>query len=438
MRHNKNEKTSTQWKISHSKHSDIIGPIPKSIMGYQYILTFIDEYSRKGWTFLLKSKAEAIDNIISFINYANNLFSNYKIKYFISDQGKEYTSRKIKKFCNKYGIKKVFSPPYNPENNGIAERFNQTIITAAKTILFWSKLSTNFWDFAIKYAKYIYNLTPHSGIDFSIPNELFFNRRATIKHIKVFGCIAFYKNFSQQKHKLDPNYKNTLEFNQNSNNIHSLENVYTKNFSPKNDQQFIKYTIDLPSEILEEIQSLIPQKRPLSPINSSIISNKLQKSIHENKYFIDSITNNTTENPKTYNNAIKSKNADKWLKAIKDELSNLYNNKTMTFVKFVPKNKNIITTKWAFSVKKDANNHIIKFKARLVARGYDQIFGIDYELTYSPTLNTDNIKLIISLASIFEWKILQLDIKSAYLNAPLDKEIYTTIPIGDPNFGKGY
>jgi len=110
----------------------------------------------------------------------------------------------------------------------------------------------------------------------------------------------------------------------------------------------------------------------------------------------------------------------------------------MTFVKFVPKNKNIITTKWVFSVEKDANNNIIKFKARLVACGYDQIFIIDYELTYSPSLNTDNIKLIISLASIFEWKILQLDIKSAYLNAPLDREIYTTIPIGDPNFGKGY
>ena len=636
-----NGKPPKATRILEKIHSDIIGPIPKSIMGYQYVLTFIDEYSRKGWTFLLKSKAEAVDNIISFINYANNLFTNYKIKYFMSDQGKEYTSRKVKKVCNKYGIKKVFSPPYNPENNGIAERFNQTIITAAKTILFWSKLSTNFWDFAVKYAKYIYNLTPHSSINFSIPNELFFNKRATIKHIKVFGCIAFYKNFSQQKHKLDPNAKkgiflgfntqsnsyiimdyhnhtihqvreavffentpaklqyvnsdnfsnhdgstsegeslltcyhwfesdevsneinsenlensennlnaastsdnlesntnsknfvhesdnnnvsnnlnnlenfskindekiknlnysknfstinnnfdnvnipnfsnsdykisynkssinsnnnninksnnnknnnsniitdnnpnsnnkNILEFNQNSNNIYNLENVYTENFSPKNDQQFIKFTVDLPPDILKEIQSLIPQKRPLSPTNYTTIGNKFKKFIHDNNYFIDSITNNISENPKTYNNAIKGKNAEKWLKAIKEELSNLYNNKTMTFVKFVPKNKNIITTKWVFSVKKDANNNIIKFKARLVARGYDQIFGIDYELTYSPTLNTDNIKLIISIASIYEWKITQLDIKSAYLNAPLDKEIYTTIPIGDPNYGKGY
>jgi len=214
-----NGKPPKATRILEKIHSDIIGPIPKSIMGYQYVLTFIDEYSRKGWTFLLKSKAEAVDNIISFINYANNLFTNYKIKYFMSDQGKEYTSRKVKKVCNKYGIKKVFSPPYNPENNGIAERFNQTIITAAKTILFWSKLSTNFWDFAVKYAKYIYNLTPHSSINFSIPNELFFNKRATIKHIKVFGCIAFYKNFSQQKHKLDPNAKKGifLGFNTQSN-----------------------------------------------------------------------------------------------------------------------------------------------------------------------------------------------------------------------------
>jgi len=110
----------------------------------------------------------------------------------------------------------------------------------------------------------------------------------------------------------------------------------------------------------------------------------------------------------------------------------------MTFVKFVPKNKNIITAKWVFSVKKDANDNIIKFKARLIAHGYDQIYGIDYEFTYSPTLNTDNIKLIISISSIYNWKITQLNIKSAYLNALLDKEIYTTILNGDPNYGKGY
>jgi len=73
-----------------------------------------------------------------------------------------------------------------------------------------------------------------------------------------------------------------------------------------------------------------------------------------------------------------------------------------------------------------------------VARGFKQRKGIDFDLTYSPTLNIDGLKLIIALASKFKWNMIQLDIKAAYLNAHLDKDIYTTIPPGDPNFEKGY
>ena len=83
----------------------------------------------------------------------------------------------------------------------------------------------------------------------------------------------------------------------------------------------------------------------------------------------------------------------------------------MIFTKEAPKNKTIITTKWVFSIKRDEHNNISKFKARLVARGFNQIHGIDYDLTYSPTLNSDSIKLIISIASKFKWTMYQLDIK---------------------------
>ena len=63
---------------------------------------------------------------------------------------------------------------------------------------------------------------------------------------------------------------------------------------------------------------------------------------------------------------------------------------------------------------------------------------IDFDLIYSPTLNIGTLKLIRALAPKFSWPILQLDIKAAYLHADLDRDIYTTIPPGDPNYGKGY
>ena len=110
----------------------------------------------------------------------------------------------------------------------------------------------------------------------------------------------------------------------------------------------------------------------------------------------------------------------------------------MTFVRHIPNNKSVITTKWVFATKRDKNNNISKYKALLVARGFTQKYGTDFDLTYSPTLNSDSLKLIISIAAKLHWNMFQLDIKSAYLNAVLDKVIYTSIPQGDPNYGKGF
>ena len=76
-----------------------------------------------------------------------------------------------------------------------------------------------------------------------------------------------------------------------------------------------------------------------------------------------------------------------------------------------------------FSIKRDSNGNISHYKARLVARGFRQKKGIDFQLTYSPTLNIDSLKFILAMASKLQWGTFQLDIKAAYLKAPLDTDI---------------
>jgi len=127
-----------------------------------------------------------------------------------------------------------------------------------------------------------------------------------------------------------------------------------------------------------------------------------------------------------------------WIEAINNELQNLYNNKTKTLVNNIPKNKNIISTKWVFTKKTNENNQITKYKARLVARGFKQIIEKDFDATYSPTLSPEIIRIILCISSKLYWNIYQLDIKAAYLNADLDKTIYVNIPEGDANYKKGY
>ena len=110
----------------------------------------------------------------------------------------------------------------------------------------------------------------------------------------------------------------------------------------------------------------------------------------------------------------------------------------MSFIKYLPTGISPVSKKWVYIIKRDSFGNIVKYKALLVARGFTQKKGIDYELTYSLTLNIDCLILLLSLASKFKWNIMQLDIKADYLNASLDKNIYVNIPPEDVNFGKGY
>jgi len=95
-----------------------------------------------------------------------------------------------------------------------------------------------------------------------------------------------------------------------------------------------------------------------------------------------------------------------------------------TTIKSVPQNCNLISSRWVFKYKRDPQGKVIKRKARLVAKGYTQEYGIDYNKTIAPTLKQDRI-----------FNIIQIDINSAYLNAPLSEDIYMRAPKGDPSYG---
>eukprot|EP00833_Pecoramyces_ruminatium_P013684 jgi/Orpsp1_1/1187716/evm.model.d7180000059625.1 len=88
--------------------------------------------------------------------------------------------------------------------------------------------------------------------------------------------------------------------------------------------------------------------------------------------------------------------------------------KVFTIVNKVPKGVNIISTRWILKYKRDSNGNIIKYNARLVARGFTQVYDIDYKNTFSPTLKQDTLKVIISIAVYCKFSIHQMDIKAAY------------------------
>lgn len=117
-------------------HSDICGPMSTTTLrGGEYFVTFIDDYSRKTWIYFLKTKDEVFHHFREFKALVENM-TGKKIKVLRLDNGGEYTDKDLTNFCAKEGIKKEWTTPYNPKQNGIVEQKNRSIVGAAKSIFY--------------------------------------------------------------------------------------------------------------------------------------------------------------------------------------------------------------------------------------------------------------------------------------------------------------
>ena len=120
-----------------------------------------------------------------------------------------------------------------------------------------------------------------------------------------------------------------------------------------------------------------------------------------------------------------------WLNAMHEELNNFERNKVWRLAPRPTGNHNVIGTKWIFKNKQDAHGIIIRNKARLVAQGYSQVEGIDYGETFAPVARLESIRLLIAYAAHHNFKLQQMDVKSAFLNGPINELIHMipTFPI---------
>ncbi|MCH82412.1 gag-pol polyprotein [Trifolium medium] len=118
-----------------------------------------------------------------------------------------------------------------------------------------------------------------------------------------------------------------------------------------------------------------------------------------------------------------------------DEIEAIKRNNTWYLTEF-PVNKHQISVKWVFKVKLDSNGSIAKHKAWLVAKGFLQKAGMDYQEVYAPVARIETIRLVVAIASVKKWSLTQMDINSAFLNGPLDEEVYVSQPPGFIREGK--
>nr|BBF90152.1 polyprotein -like [Oryza rufipogon]BBF90155.1 polyprotein -like [Oryza rufipogon] len=193
-------------------HTDICGPFPvKSVDGYDSFITFTDDYSRYGYIYPIKERSEALDKFKIFKAEVENQH-DIKIKVVRSDRGGEYYGRHtpygqvpgpFARFLLENGIVAQYSTPGEPQQNGVAERRNRTLMDMVRSMMSYSTLPLGLWMEALKTAIHILNRVPSKSVP-KTPYELWTGRVPSLTHLRVWGSPAEAKVFNPNIGKLDP------------------------------------------------------------------------------------------------------------------------------------------------------------------------------------------------------------------------------------------
>ncbi len=186
----------TNAKVQRNKleliHSDVCGPFPTcSYGGSKYFVTFTDDSTKKTWIYLLKQKSQVLESFKIFKQEVENLKS-IKILWIRTDNGGEYTSNQFIQFCQEEGIIKQSTVPHTPQQNGISERLNRTILEKARALLVHSNREIELWGEAVSTAVYLKNRTPPIGSP-KTPEELWSGNVPSITRLRVWGCNCLFK-----------------------------------------------------------------------------------------------------------------------------------------------------------------------------------------------------------------------------------------------------
>lgn len=126
-------------------HVDLCGPVsPSTLAGNSYFMLIVDDHSRMMWVYIMKAKSQTFLELRKFINWVENS-SGHRVKTIRSDRGGEFLSNELVNLCEERGIERQLTVPYTPQQNGIVERRNRTVMEMARSMLKSMKVPGELW-----------------------------------------------------------------------------------------------------------------------------------------------------------------------------------------------------------------------------------------------------------------------------------------------------
>ncbi|MBW0489777.1 hypothetical protein O181_029492 [Austropuccinia psidii MF-1] len=422
----------------------------------------------------LNNKSEVCDKFVSKKTLIENT-QDRKVKRILTDAGGEFVNHQFKSLASQSGFIHSVSPLYTPEHNGFAEHANQTKLDKARCLLLTSNLPNCYWAEEVNTAMYLVKRNKQSpyflwtgvapkirmsrtfgckvvfhvprnlcswklastgeiGIFLGITNESAYrileisdNKVYTSRHVTFFeNNFPTLNNCEESNNNMIPNTSWNSFVEEEDKLYNCLEEVEEKASISEDQSEDMSISSNLGNKGLESP----PRKRikVIEPRHPTLINSDISET-NILAYPRRPTTHLTHSDPNTFNKALKSEESITWMSTVTKELNNM---KELEVCEEVPikDNYKLIGTTWVFKTKRNEKQDILEYKARLCAQGFSQTHGIDFSKTFAPTGQLNSLCTLISHSASLGLRCEQLDIKRAFLNAPLEDEVYLSIPQG--------
>ena len=464
-------------------HSDVQGPFPEALNGAKYMVTFLCDFDKRSHVTLLRVKSGVLQ---AFKNYKKqNEYGDKRIKRLRSDCGGEYDSKDFENFRNEHGIQWEPTVPGNPPMNGTAERLGQTLHKLASTMREGAKVDIKYWAEMVLTANYLRNRQPTAGRSIT-PYESHTGSPPELGHLRIIGQTGYaqnrkpstgWKKFQERATKctlvgyegdhiyrmINPRgavmrYSNVQWIDNNPPSPPSLSFSQTKRAlhvgqsGPPTRKQKITHHTDSPHTDLvdahESIESIptgplpsnagkeaLANQLPIEPWSQADILSKHPKLRAPSPDPLALLALLARANdpepyePKTYKQAVDSREEKDWRRAMQEEIDSINENDTWILTSLPPDRK-ALRGKWVYKIKRGPAGEILRYKARWVVRGFEQREGIDYNETFASVVKPMSYKAIFAIAAANDWEIHHMDVKTAFLYGRVDEEIYVEQPTG--------
>ena len=330
----------------------------------------------------------------------------------------------------------------------MAERLNRTLEETVRAMLCESGLPKKFWAEALYTAVYLRNRSPTKALSERTPFEVWHEEKPQVDHLKVFGCICYAHIPKDERKKLDSKAREAIFLGYGkekkgyrlydistkktfySRDVVFCEEKFTTSEDEKNDKtEVTEITQNLQEPMSVEVVNDLEEEE--SDHNENEEQVRPRRTRRAPDYYGEWVylAENEIREPKSVSEVMSSNEKEKWINAMENEIESLKKHDVWELVD-LPEGRKTVGCKWIYKLKHDEDGNIERYKARLVAQGFSQKEGIDYDETFSPVVRFESIRTVIALAAQFGLKLHQMDVKTAFLNGELKEKIYMKQPPG--------